>query len=125
MHYGIYTPNFGAETTPRLLADLAAEAEETGWDGAFPLNAGGPITPPSDTLRDIRSYIEEHRQNQVPFDLVIMGTTPENDPKAARKKVARYAGTGLTWWLESVYRWRNSIEGIRQRIRLGPPRIDL
>jgi hypothetical protein len=33
MFYGIYTPNFGAETTPRLLADLAAEAEEAGWDG--------------------------------------------------------------------------------------------
>jgi hypothetical protein len=24
MFYGIYTPNFGAETTPRLLADLVA-----------------------------------------------------------------------------------------------------
>ena len=35
MFYGIYTPNFGAETTPRLLADLAAEAEEAGWDGFF------------------------------------------------------------------------------------------
>jgi hypothetical protein len=100
---------------------LAAEAEEAGWDRAFPLNAGEPITPPPDTLRDIHSYIEEHRQNQVPFDLVIMGTTAGNDPKAARKKVAGYAGTSLTWWLESVYRWRNSIEGIRQ----GPPRIDL
>ncbi len=35
MFYGIYTPNFGAETTPLLLADLAAEAEEYGWDGFF------------------------------------------------------------------------------------------
>ncbi len=37
MFYGIYTPNFGAETTPCLLADLAAEAEEAGWDGFFAL----------------------------------------------------------------------------------------
>ena len=94
------------------------------WDGCFPLNSGGPFTPPPDTLRAIRLYIEQHRQSQAPFDLVIMGFTPGKDPKAARKKLAGYAGTGLTWWLESLYRWRNSIEGMRQRIRQGPPRID-
>jgi alkanesulfonate monooxygenase SsuD/methylene tetrahydromethanopterin reductase-like flavin-dependent oxidoreductase (luciferase family) len=94
------------------------------WDGAFPLNSGGPFTPPPDTLREIRTYIEQHRQSQAPFDLVIMGTTPGNDPKAARKKLSGYAGTGLTWWMETLYRWRNSIEGMRQRIRQGPPRID-
>lgn len=32
MLFGIYTPNFGAETTPRF---LAAEAEDAGWDGFF------------------------------------------------------------------------------------------
>jgi alkanesulfonate monooxygenase SsuD/methylene tetrahydromethanopterin reductase-like flavin-dependent oxidoreductase (luciferase family) len=94
------------------------------WDGAFPLNSGGPFTPPPDTLREIRTYIEQHRQSQAPYDLVIMGTTPGDDPKVARKKLAGYAGSGLTWWLESLYRWRNSIEGMRQRIRQGPPRID-
>ena len=92
------------------------------WDGAFPLNMGGPYTPPPDTLRDIRSYIEQHRQSQLPFDLVIMGVTPGNDLKAGRKRMAGYAGTGLTWWLESLYRWRNSIDAMRQRIRQGPPR---
>jgi hypothetical protein len=35
MFYGIYTPNFGAETTPRLLAELVAETENAGWDGFF------------------------------------------------------------------------------------------
>jgi hypothetical protein len=55
-------------------------------------------------LREIRDYIEKYRQNQAPFDMVIMGTTPGNNPKAARKKVAGYSGTRLTWWLESLYR---------------------
>ena len=95
------------------------------WDGAFPLNSGGPITPTPQILRDIQAYIEQHRTSQAPFDLVIMGTTPGNDLKAAHKKLAGYTGTGLTWWLESLYRWRNSIEGMRKRIRQGPPRIDL
>jgi hypothetical protein len=56
--------------------------------------------------------------------MVIMGVTPGNNPKAGCKRLAGYEGTGLTWWLESLYRWRNSIEGMRQRIRQGPPRID-
>ena len=65
MYHRINTPNFGLETTQRLLADMAAEEE------------------------------------------------------------AGYAGTGLTWWLESLYRWRNSIEGMRQGIRQGPPRFEI
>jgi alkanesulfonate monooxygenase SsuD/methylene tetrahydromethanopterin reductase-like flavin-dependent oxidoreductase (luciferase family) len=94
------------------------------WDGAFPLNSGGPFTPPPGTLKEIRSYIEQHRTPGTPFDLVIMGATPGGEPKAARKKLAAYTGTGLTWWLESLFRWRNSAADMRRRIRQGPPRID-
>ena len=35
MHYGVYLPNFGDETSARTLADLAGEAEAAGWDGFF------------------------------------------------------------------------------------------
>ncbi len=35
MFYGIYTPNFGAEISPRRLAELAAEAEGADWYGFF------------------------------------------------------------------------------------------
>jgi alkanesulfonate monooxygenase SsuD/methylene tetrahydromethanopterin reductase-like flavin-dependent oxidoreductase (luciferase family) len=94
------------------------------WDGAFPLNRDGPFTPPPGTLREIKTYIDEHRQDQMPFDLAIMGTTPGNDLKAGRKKLSGYAGTSLTWWMESLYRWRNSTAAMRQRIRQGPPRVD-
>jgi alkanesulfonate monooxygenase SsuD/methylene tetrahydromethanopterin reductase-like flavin-dependent oxidoreductase (luciferase family) len=92
------------------------------WDGIFPL--GNPYTPTPDTVREIRAYIDQHRQSLSPYDIVIMGGTPGNDAKAAHKRVAAYQGTGLTWWLESLFRWRNSIEGMRQRIRQGPPRLD-
>jgi hypothetical protein len=56
--------------------------------------------------------------------MVIMGTTPGDDMKTGQRKLAKYAGTSLTWWLESLFRWRNSIESMRKRIRQGPPRID-
>jgi len=35
MQYALYLPNFGAEDSARGLAELAREAEETGWDGFF------------------------------------------------------------------------------------------
>src|SRR5690348_5279774 len=35
MRYAINTPNFGAFSDARVMADLAREAEEAGWDGFF------------------------------------------------------------------------------------------
>src|SRR5437588_10055875 len=35
MRYGVYVPNFGPYGDARILADLAYEAEEAGWDGFF------------------------------------------------------------------------------------------
>ncbi|MGD0478223.1 MAG: LLM class flavin-dependent oxidoreductase [Nitrososphaerales archaeon] len=33
--YGLYVPNFGRLSSPRIYADLAYEAEKAGWDGFF------------------------------------------------------------------------------------------
>ncbi|MEM9950852.1 MAG: LLM class flavin-dependent oxidoreductase [Chloroflexota bacterium] len=35
MKYGLYLPNFGAFGTARVMADLAYDAEQAGWDGFF------------------------------------------------------------------------------------------
>jgi alkanesulfonate monooxygenase SsuD/methylene tetrahydromethanopterin reductase-like flavin-dependent oxidoreductase (luciferase family) len=35
MKYALYMPNFGTSSDPKLVADLAREAEEVGWDGFF------------------------------------------------------------------------------------------
>lgn len=35
MHFGLYVPNFGEGINARSLADLAGEAESSGWDGLF------------------------------------------------------------------------------------------
>lgn len=35
MKYAIHAPNFGTYSDPRLLAELAYEAEDSGWDGFF------------------------------------------------------------------------------------------
>ncbi len=35
MKYGLYVPNFGRSSDPRTIAELALEAEKSGWDGFF------------------------------------------------------------------------------------------
>lgn len=35
MKYGLYLPNYGAQASAQAYADLAAEAEEAGWNGFF------------------------------------------------------------------------------------------
>ena len=92
------------------------------WDGAFPLKMGGGMTQRD--LEEIRTYIQQHRTTTTPFDLVMMGYTPGNDKTKAHKTVARYAAAGLTWWLESLFGLRGSVEAMRSRVRQGPPTTD-
>lgn len=35
MKHGLFVPNFGAFSEPKVFADLAAEAEQAGWDGVY------------------------------------------------------------------------------------------
>jgi alkanesulfonate monooxygenase SsuD/methylene tetrahydromethanopterin reductase-like flavin-dependent oxidoreductase (luciferase family) len=94
------------------------------WDGAFPgtwTGTGmGRFTP--DEVREIAAYIAAHRTADTPFDLVIAGTTPGDDPTGAARLLAPYAEAGVTWWVESFGEAATSLDGVRQRIQQGPPR---
>ena len=51
MRYGVLAPNFGDYSDPRVLGDLAFEAEEAGWDGFFLFDhilSGEPAIPVAD-----------------------------------------------------------------------------
>jgi alkanesulfonate monooxygenase SsuD/methylene tetrahydromethanopterin reductase-like flavin-dependent oxidoreductase (luciferase family) len=54
MRYGVYVPNFGPYGDARVLADLAYEAEETGWDGFFLWDqvSKSTLTPTIDPMVD-------------------------------------------------------------------------
>src|SRR5216684_494360 len=54
MKYGAYVPNFGPYGDARILADLAYEAEEAGWDGFFLWDqvSKTTLTPSVDPLVD-------------------------------------------------------------------------
>lgn len=54
MRYGVYVPNFGPYGDARVLAELAHEAEEAGWDGFFLWDqvSKTTLTPTVDPLVD-------------------------------------------------------------------------
>lgn len=94
------------------------------WDGFCPArlpdeNGNGYIKP-SD-IRDIKAFISEHRTSSAPFDLVVGGNSPGNDPAKARAHVEEFIEAGATWWVEFVLPGPGETEEALIRIKQGPP----
>ncbi len=91
-------------------------------DGSF-----ADMTP--DDIRALCAYIDEHRlptTSSVPYDIVYEGETPGDDNAQAAAIVQPLAEAGVTWWLEAVWskpEKEGGAEGMRKRIRQGPPRV--
>jgi alkanesulfonate monooxygenase SsuD/methylene tetrahydromethanopterin reductase-like flavin-dependent oxidoreductase (luciferase family) len=98
------------------------------WDGVCPTTADGTLTPVD--VRDMVRYLAVHRTSGEPFDVVIAGETPGDDPPQAGATVEAYEAAGATWWIEGLNPWRFGWTGngawpgaaIQARIRQGPPR---
>jgi Luciferase-like monooxygenase len=97
------------------------------YDGLLPnvRSADGEpreITP--DDIHAMAGYIAERRTLTTPFDLVMEGETPGDDPAKAAEIVRPFAEAGATWWNESRWGALQDVELVRARIRQGPPRIE-
>ncbi|HEX5502952.1 MAG TPA: LLM class flavin-dependent oxidoreductase [Thermomicrobiales bacterium] len=95
------------------------------YDGLLPnkLNADGSfgeIAP--DDIRAMAAYVAENRTATTPFDIIMEGRTPGDDPGKAAEEVRRWAEAGATWWLEAMWTPPNDTDDVRARIRQGPPR---
>lgn len=90
------------------------------WDGVLPLRVPEKLPQPDD-LRGIVQFIEKRRKDHGRFDVATIGWTTGNRIRD-QEKIERYAKAGTTWWLESLYTKRDSPEGMRSRIRQGPPK---
>jgi probable F420-dependent oxidoreductase len=90
------------------------------WDGAFPIRADiQPLTP--DEVREIRGYVEAHRESSEPFELVLSGESSGDSPYALKHPLAEYEAAGVTWWLETLTDWRGTLGEMREYVRGGPP----
>jgi len=99
-------------------------------DGVLPIKmdanrAMSDMTP--DDLRAMKAYIDERRTLTTPFDIIMEAETPGDDPQQAAAIVRPLAEVGMTWWLEAVWgtpETNGGIEGMRARIKQGPPRVE-
>jgi alkanesulfonate monooxygenase SsuD/methylene tetrahydromethanopterin reductase-like flavin-dependent oxidoreductase (luciferase family) len=92
------------------------------WDGILPSNSADPFAQLNgDVLKDITSWLTEHRTSDGPFDVVIEGISPGNDPKWVASTLRPLADSGATWWIESRWEAPNDFETLLQRVRQGPP----
>jgi hypothetical protein len=95
------------------------------YDGLLPTvmnEQGKHIEPTLEHIREMKAYIEEHRTEKTPFDIVAGGVTPGDKPKKAAATVQTWIDAGATWWLES--NWSASEKGVIKRIQQGPPRAE-
>ncbi len=56
-----------------------------------------------------------------PFEVVVDGVTPGDDPAAAASITRAHAEAGVTWWIEADWD-RPDLGALRARIAAGPPR---
>ena len=89
------------------------------WDGVTPIVPDSNIT--AEQVRDIISYMKDQRGNDTPFDLLVAGNTTGKDRAQDVALVTPYAEAGATWWQEA-FDWNYTLDQVRERIRLGPPR---
>jgi len=95
------------------------------YDGLLPAkltNSGRiskePIHP--DDLTDIKSYIDHKRDSALPFDIIVEGKTPVNEPAKAAQIVSSYQEAGATWWIEALWD-EPELAKVLDRIKQGPP----
>ena len=99
-------------------------------DGVLPskMNEDGTFAEMTPTdIKEMKAFIDERRTQTTPFDIVMEGESPGDDHERASAIVQPLAEAGVTWWLEAVWgtpETQGGIEGMRTRIRQGPPHVE-
>jgi alkanesulfonate monooxygenase SsuD/methylene tetrahydromethanopterin reductase-like flavin-dependent oxidoreductase (luciferase family) len=97
------------------------------YDGLLPSIMGddGKVCMRSATPEEIhqmKAYVEAHRTETTPFDIIVEGETPGEDAGKAASILRPYAEAGVTWWLEARWGTPNP-DDLLVRIRQGPPQV--
>ena len=95
------------------------------WDGLYvqALDAEGHAIRGAEIVAEIVAWVRRERpiDDGRPFDIVVDGSTPAEDPDRAAAIVRAVADAGATWWVEAD--WHDtSLDAMRRRIQAGPPR---
>lgn len=101
------------------------------WDGAFPLFEAEENEEELAQLEEMVRFVSEHREQEQPFEIVIMGVSHDAESEEVINLVKQRAEVGATWWLESLTPFRFGkgyedewpVEAMRERVRQGPPQL--
>lgn len=101
------------------------------WDGIVVQASDGPAANPA-LLREVTAWIAAKRvvaeagapaspAVDRPYEVIVDGVTPADDPSAAASITRAVAEAGATWWIEAD--WEHAdLDSLRARISAGPPR---
>jgi alkanesulfonate monooxygenase SsuD/methylene tetrahydromethanopterin reductase-like flavin-dependent oxidoreductase (luciferase family) len=75
-------------------------------------------------IRAMREFADSNRESKTPYDIVVEGETPSDNPESAYEIMRKWKEVGATWWIET--RWNamdkpNCKEIVLERIRAKPP----
>ena len=96
------------------------------WDGLVvqAVNPDGTPARGADVLPPIVDWVRRERPAGLrdrPFEIVVDGVTPADDPAAAARIAQAHEAAGATWWIEAD--WVDvSLDTLRARVAAGPPR---
>jgi hypothetical protein len=79
-----------------------------------------PATPAE--IIEIKNFIDSNRSLESPFDIIMEGQTPGDDPQAAANIINPYTQAGVTWWIEALWETPD-LEQVQTRLRQGPPKL--
>jgi hypothetical protein len=94
------------------------------WDGIAPMIVSphdGSWAATPEIVTEIVAAVSGQRDGEGPFDVVITGRTPVDEPAAASETVAALAAAGATGWLEGFRPSPGEYETAQRRIEAGPP----
>ncbi len=89
------------------------------WDGwvAGGVNEEAKMVLSPQALAEKVAYIQMHRTQQAPFEIAITGCSQPGQSALT----GEYADAGATWWLESLFGLRGSMQEMMDRVKAGPP----
>jgi alkanesulfonate monooxygenase SsuD/methylene tetrahydromethanopterin reductase-like flavin-dependent oxidoreductase (luciferase family) len=79
------------------------------------------ITP--EDIRAMKAFVDEHRTETTPFDIIMEGVTPGDDPDRTAAILTPLKEAGVTWWIESMWDVPGGMKAVRKRIKQGPPGV--
>jgi len=92
------------------------------WDGwvVGGVNEEAKMIKTPEDMAAAWAYIRSFREQTASFDIAMSGVSEPGDVDLT----GAYAQAGVTWWLESIFDLRGSMEKMLERIYAGPARYE-